>query len=129
MILEITHAVKLRLLLNDPRWRFRKLATLAAAIGADVEQTRDTLREMGGARPARGNAELWGLVSRVGVREWQAILLAHLGNPDHYFRKLATLAAAIGATETDTLAMLATLPARPARGNRRLWGLTSRVGQ
>jgi len=56
---------KLTELLNDPKYRFRKIGTLADAIGEDEDTTVELLESIG-ARQERDNEELWGLTSRVG---------------------------------------------------------------
>lgn len=56
---------KLTELLNDTQYRFRKIGTLAEAIGEDESTTEELLREID-ARQEDTNDELWGLISRVG---------------------------------------------------------------
>ncbi len=56
---------KLRELLNDQRFKFRKLETLANAIGEDDDTTVELLESID-ARQEKNNEELWGLTSRVG---------------------------------------------------------------
>jgi hypothetical protein len=55
----------LRPMLDDPRWKWRKLTTLAQSAGLGEQETRDLLIDMG-ARPSTGSGpEAWGLISRV----------------------------------------------------------------
>jgi len=56
---------KLLELLNDPQYRFRKIGTLADAIGRDESDTEELLETIG-ARQEDTNDELYGLISRVG---------------------------------------------------------------
>lgn len=56
---------KLRELLNDSNYRFRKIGTLAEAIDASESETEELLESIG-ARQEQNNDELWGLISRVG---------------------------------------------------------------
>lgn len=56
---------KLLELLNDPKYRFRKIGTLADAIDASESDTEELLETIG-ARQEDTNDELYGLISRVG---------------------------------------------------------------
>jgi hypothetical protein len=52
-------------ILRDHRFKFRSLAVLGRATGLEGDALRKLLTEIS-ARPERNNAELWGLISRVG---------------------------------------------------------------
>ena len=54
-------------MLNDPTFRWRKLATLARAIGASEEKTRELLIDIGARASTTAGPELWGLTSDVGA--------------------------------------------------------------
>lgn len=53
-------------MLDDPRYQWRSIATLARAIGTSEEKTRELLVSLD-ARASTGNGgEVWGLRTRVG---------------------------------------------------------------
>ena len=56
----------LRTMLQDSRFEWRSISTLARSIGASEEKTRELLISIGGRASAQGKTELWGLTSRVG---------------------------------------------------------------
>jgi hypothetical protein len=55
----------LRDLLEDPKFRWRRIGTLARAVGASEERTRDLLVSIGARASVAGGEEVWGLRSRV----------------------------------------------------------------
>lgn len=58
----------LQSMLNDPTYEWRKLSTLARAVGASEEKTRELLISIGARGSAASDAdELWGLTTRVGT--------------------------------------------------------------
>jgi len=58
---------KLRKLLADPRFEFRKSETLAKATGTGGDKLVDLLKSVG-ARPAYRNSNLWGPTDKVGLK-------------------------------------------------------------
>jgi len=59
----------LRKLLNDPKFRWRSIATLARAVGASEKRTRKLLVSIGARASVRPGEEMWGLRSRVDAPE------------------------------------------------------------
>jgi hypothetical protein len=57
----------LRSMLKDPTFEWRKLDTLARAIGAPEEKTRELLIDIGARAATSSGAELWALTSEVGA--------------------------------------------------------------
>jgi hypothetical protein len=55
----------LRDLLEDPKFRWRRIGTLARAVGASEDRTRDLLVSIGARASVAGGEEVWGLRSRV----------------------------------------------------------------
>jgi hypothetical protein len=55
----------LRPMLEDPRFKFRKLETLARATGMSEDDARHLLIDMGARASTARGAEAWGLRSRV----------------------------------------------------------------
>jgi len=58
---------RLRKMLKFPKYRWRSVKELSAAIGLNDGDTRKLLVEVN-ARPQAGNADMWGLESRIGSR-------------------------------------------------------------
>jgi hypothetical protein len=56
----------LRGMLEDPRYEWREIATLARAIGTSEEETRDLLISVDARASMGGGKEVWGLRARVG---------------------------------------------------------------
>jgi hypothetical protein len=50
-------------MLDDQRWKWRKLTTLSHVIGADETTTKALLIDVG-ARASQDGSQLWGLISR-----------------------------------------------------------------
>ena len=55
----------LRDLLEDPKFRWRGIGTLARAVGASEDRTRDLLISIGARASVAEGEEVWGLRSRV----------------------------------------------------------------
>lgn len=122
--------------LSNPKFKFRKIGTLQAAIGdACRDYTVGLLGEVG-ARPSKNNSDLWALSSRVGTnastplpQEPKAALRALLESQSYKFRNIDTLMRRVGIDDRDECEeLLETIGARQSRTDSDLWGLTSRVG-
>ena len=57
----------LRDTLQDPRYEWRSIGTLARSIGASEEKTRELLVSIGARASTGSGPEVWGLISRVGT--------------------------------------------------------------
>lgn len=57
-------------MLNDKRFEWRKLETLAHVIGADENETMSLLLELG-ARASEDGEKLWSLISRNSFQDTQ----------------------------------------------------------
>jgi hypothetical protein len=56
----------LREMLEDPRYQWRSLATLARTIGTSEKKTKDLLISIGARASTGRGEELWGLRTRIG---------------------------------------------------------------
>jgi len=129
-------------LLSDPRYNFRKLTTLFAAVGHKPAAYVLELLDVIGTRREYRNNDLVGLVSRVGdspKRREQLVsaiaspadkVLAALSDPRYKFRSLTALASAAGLSESGTRQLLNNIGGRVRTDhyNENLYGLVSRVG-
>jgi hypothetical protein len=59
----------LRKLLDDPKFRWRSITTLARSIGASEDATRELLVSIGARASVGQGEEMWGLRSRVDAAE------------------------------------------------------------
>lgn len=59
----------LRALLEEPKFRWRSIATLARAVGASEERARELLVSIDARASVGGGPELWALKSRVDVAD------------------------------------------------------------
>ena len=62
----------LRAMLEDPRFEWRSIETLARSVGAPEAKTRELLISIGARASAGGSSEVWGLMSRVGASGMRA---------------------------------------------------------
>lgn len=58
---------RLRKMLKSPKYEWRSLKELSAAIGVDEAQTKNLLVQIN-ARPQAGSPDMWGLEKRIGAR-------------------------------------------------------------
>ena len=64
-------------MLEDPRFEWRSIDTLARAVGTPEAKARDLLISIGARASTEGSSEVWGLTSRVGSSG------ARTGAPSH----------------------------------------------
>jgi hypothetical protein len=114
--------------------QFRSLAALMSAAGIRDREYAKVLLAAVGARQAVGKPDYYGLVACVGKapKANPKRKLKKMLSGQYKWRKLDTLAAAIGKSADETIALLTEVGARAARrqriGSGSLWGLESRVG-
>jgi hypothetical protein len=126
--------------LSNPKFKFRKIGTLQAAIGdACRDYTVALLGEIG-ARPSKNNNDLWALTALVGAnastplpREPKDALRALLESRSYKFRNIETLCRRVGEPagldQDEVEELLVEIGARQSRRDDDLWGLKSRVGE